>query len=115
MAAAMALGFTAAACGGSDDGASGCTPVDSQLAVGAEDSLKFDKEHYEADAGCVEVTYTNNGSTTHDLLIRGKSGFKLTVGDVDKGTVELPAGNYELYCDIAGHEAAGMVADLSVQ
>ena len=76
---------------------------------GAEDSLKFDEDSYETDAGCVEVTYTNDGSTAHNLLIEGKSGFKLSVGDVDTGTVELAAGNYELYCDLAGHEAAGMV------
>ena len=104
-----------AACGGSDDGASGCTPVDSELAVGAEDSLKFDEDSYDTDAGCVEVTYTNDGSTAHNLLIEGESGFKLSVGDVDTGTVELAAGNYELYCDVAGHQAAGMVADLSVE
>ncbi len=114
LAAAVTLGLPLAACGGSDDGASGCSPADAELAVGAEDSLKFDEERYEAEAGCIEVTYTNNGSQAHNLLIEGKSGFKLNVGDVDTGTVELPAGNYELYCDLAGHEAAGMVADLEV-
>jgi len=114
LAGAMALGLSVAACGGSDEGASGCSPADSDLEVGAEDALTFDEDSYETGAGCVEVTYTNNGSQAHNLLIRGKSGFKLNVGDVDTGTVELAAGNYELYCDIAGHEAAGMVADLSV-
>ena len=109
----MALGLTLTACGGSDDGASGCSPADSELEVGAEDSLKFDSDSYEAGAGCIEVTYTNNGSTAHNLLIDGKSGFKLSVGDVDTGTVELPAGNYELYCDVAGHRAT-MEADLTV-
>ena len=77
-----------------------------------EDKLKFDKESYDTDAGCVEVTYTNDGSTAHNLLIEGVSDFKLNVGDVDTGTVELAAGNYEIYCDLAGHKAAGMVADL---
>jgi len=114
LAGALALGLTTAACGGSDDdGASDCSPVDSELAVGAEDSLKFDRESYEAGAGCIEVTYTNNGSTSHTLLVEGKSGFKLSVGDEDTGTVELPAGSYELYCDVAGHRAT-MNADLSV-
>ena len=113
LAAALALGLPLAACGGSDDDASGCTPVDSELEVGAEDSLKFDSDSYEAGAGCIEVTYTNNGSTNHNLLIDGKSGFKLSVGDTDTGTVELPAGTYELYCDIAGHRAT-MNADLTV-
>jgi len=71
------------------------------------------RESYDAGAGCIEVTYTNNGSTSHTLLVEGKSGFKLSVGDEDTGTVELPAGSYELYCDVAGHRAT-MNADLSV-
>ncbi len=101
------------ACGSSDDGASGCTPGP-ELTVGGEDDLKFDAESYETEAGCIEVTYVNNGSIAHTLLVRDKSGFKLSMGSEDVGNVELPAGTYELYCDVAGHEAAGMVADLVV-
>ena len=41
--------------------------------MGANDSLKFDADSYEADAGCIEVTYTNEGSTAHTLLDRGRS------------------------------------------
>ena len=111
--ALAALGFMAAACGGSDD-SSGCSPVDSELEVEAQDSNTFDSDTYDAGAGCIEVTYTNDGSTAHNLLIDGKDGFKLSVGDVDTGTVELPAGNYELYCDVAGHRAT-MHADLTVE
>lgn len=113
LAAATALGTTLVACGGSDDGASGCTPGP-KLTVRAEDSLKFDAESYEVGAGCVEVTYENNGSIAHTLLVKGKSGFKLSVGDTDTGTVDLLPGTYELFCDVAGHKAAGMKADLVV-
>ena len=113
LAAALAVGTLLTACGGSDDDASGCSPTESELEVGAKDSLTFDRDSYEADAGCIEVTYTNEGSLNHNLLIDGKSGFKLSVGDVDTGTVDLPAGNYELYCDVAGHRAT-MNADLTV-
>jgi plastocyanin len=112
--AALAAGAAVTACGG-DDGASGCTPVDSEVEVGAEDDLRFDADSYDARADCIEVTYTNNGSVAHTLLVKGKSGFKLSIGDTDTGTVELPPGSYELYCDVAGHEAAGMVADLEVR
>ena len=112
--AVIALGLSVAACGGDDDAASGCTPVDAKLEVGAKDSLKFDKNSYETDAGCVEVTYTNDGAQAHDLLIEGVPDFKLTIGDSDTGTIELAPGNYTLYCDLTGHRAAGMEADLTV-
>lgn len=113
LAAATAVSATLVACGSTDEGASGCTPGP-ELSVGGEDNLQFDAESYQTEAGCIEVTYTNNGSIAHTLLVRGESGFKLSMGNEDVGNIELPAGTYELYCDIAGHEAAGMVADLSV-
>jgi uncharacterized cupredoxin-like copper-binding protein len=107
------LAAAVAACGGSDDGASGCDP-DSSLTIGAEDSLRFDAETYDAATGCVEVTYENDGSIAHTLLIEDVQGFKLSVGDTARGTVALEPGEHRLYCDVAGHEQAGMVADLSV-
>jgi plastocyanin len=114
LAAVAALAAPLTACGGSDDDASGCTPATSDLAVGAQDDLKFDAERFEADAGCIEVTYTNEGNIAHTLLIKGESGFKLSVGDTDTGNVDLPAGTFVLFCDVSGHEAAGMEAELVV-
>ncbi len=115
IAALTAIGLSLAACGDSDDDASGCSPATSDVTVEAEDELTFDADAYDAEAGCVEFTYENTGSVAHTLLIKGKSGFKLAVGDTDTGTVDLPAGTYELFCDVAGHEAAGMKADLTVE
>ena len=114
LAALAALVAPLTACGGSDDEASGCSPPTGDLAVGAQDDLTFDAERFEADAGCIEVTYTNEGDIAHTLLVKGKSGFKLSVGDTDTGTLDLPAGSYVLFCDVSGHEAAGMEADLIV-
>jgi plastocyanin len=115
---AAALALTLSACGdsGSDDAASdGCTPVDGTFTVHAKDALKFDAEEYTADAGCIEVTYTNDGSLAHTLLIKDQPDFKkLSIGDTDKGTVTLEPGTYTIYCDIAGHESAGMEAELTV-
>jgi plastocyanin len=118
IAGAAALATTLTACGdsGGDDDAAGdgCSPADSSFTVEARDELKFDSTAYDADAGCIEVTYTNGGSIAHTLLVKDESGFKLSVGDEDTGTIELDPGTYTLYCDIAGHEAAGMEAELTV-
>lgn len=116
LAGAAALAVTLSACGDSGDEGSpdACSAPDSTLTVGALDALTFDAESYDAGAGCLEITYANEGSVAHTLLVRGESGFKLRVGDTDTGTITLDAGTYELFCDIAGHEAAGMVAELTV-
>lgn len=113
LAAAAALGTTLVGCGGSDDAASGCTPGPT-VAVGAEDALRFDAETYDSAPGCVEFTYTNQGAVAHTLLIKNVKDFKLSIGSKDEGAVELDPGTYTLYCDVAGHEAAGMVAELTV-
>ena len=114
LAAAAAIGTTLVGCGGSDDGASGCT-ADSTVTVHAKDELKFDATSYDAKAGCVEITYVNDGSSPHTLLIKGVKDFsKLSIGKEDSGAADLAAGTYTIYCDISGHEAAGMKATLTV-
>lgn len=112
IAALAAIGAGLTGCGG-DDGASGCTPGP-ELTVVAEDALRFGADAYEADAGCLEITYENAGSIAHTLLIKNVKGFKLSVGSTDVGTVQLEPGAYTLFCDVAGHEAAGMKAALTV-
>lgn len=114
--ATFALALVVTACGddGDDSSVSSCQPVTSSFEVGAQDKLRFDADSYEADAGCIEVTYVNEGNVPHTLLVKDHKGFKLSVGKSDTGTIELPAGTYELYCDIAGHESAGMKAELTV-
>ena len=71
-----------------------------------------------ATAGDVHITYRNDGSIGHTLLIEGVDGFKLDVagrGDVDEGSVTLAPGTYTMYCDVAGHRQAGMHGTLEVQ
>ena len=68
--------------------------------------------------GAVTFTYVNVGAQVHTLLIDKIEGFKLEVaakGDTDKGNVELHRGRFTLYCDVPGHQAAGMEANLVVR
>lgn len=116
---AVLLVIALAACGdsggGSSDDEAGCSTTDASLTVDALDKLTFDSDSYEVDAGCIDVTYRNEGNLPHTLLIKDVDGFKLSVGETDEGTVELEPGTYTLYCDIPGHEAAGMEAQLTVR
>jgi plastocyanin len=116
-------GLVLAGCGGDDsgnaggDGGDGGAPAD--IVVHGNDSLKFDKESYSATAGENVIELVNDGSQAHTLLFDEDSvDFKkLGVtgqGDTDSGTADLPAGTYTIYCDIAGHRAAGMEAKIVV-
>lgn len=117
---AVAL-LTLGACG-SDDTASSDPAAEPEAGGGdgitviAED-IAFPEDTYQAAAGDVNVTYENEGSIEHTLLIDGVDGFKLDVpanGDVDEGSVKLDPGSYTIYCDVAGHREGGMEATLEV-
>jgi len=111
--AALLLLPFAACGGGSSTGGGSADGAD--VTVHAQDSLKFDKTDYSAKTGDVKIAYVGDGSLTHTLLIKDKSGFKLQVShDTKTGTVNLTPGSYTLYCDIPGHESAGMKATLTV-
>jgi uncharacterized cupredoxin-like copper-binding protein len=116
VAVAALIAMPLAACGG---GSSTSGPLaGADVTVHAKDTLRFDKSSYEAKAGAIKIGYVNDGSLTHTLLIDGHPEFnKLEVtskGQSQIGEAQLPAGTYELYCDIPGHRAAGMQASLVV-
>lgn len=127
-AAAFVLLPLAAACesGDGDDpgdtttAATGDPSAEADLSVGSRDSLEFDQELYQAEAGELDVVLHQVGESSlpHTLVIEDVNGFKLSVsgrGDSDEGTVDLEAGEYVLFCDIAGHRSAGMQARLVVE
>jgi plastocyanin len=112
------LPLALAACGGGESGSA--LPADPDLSVQAFD-IRFDKAAYTAPAGEVEVAYVSKGQQVHSMLLEDANGdripdFRLQVspGKSVGGSVELAAGTYTMICDIPGHEAAGMVAELVV-
>ncbi len=70
-----------------------------------------------APAGDVTLNISNTGSMTHNVEVRGLG---LVSPDVGSGGVvtlalgQLSPGTYELFCNIAGHEASGMVTTLTI-
>lgn len=70
------------------------------------------------------VTIHNSGVTTHTFVINdhkndGKPNLNINVevapGATETVTINAPAGDYYFWCDIPGHEAAGMFGTLTVQ
>ena len=110
-------------CGEDDSAATGPTPVpEAALTVEAHD-IGFDSSGYRLAPGEQRVAYVQEGDTRHTLVVETANGaaldgFELEVDDAapsDVGTVDLEAGRYTLFCDVAGHREAGMEADLVVE
>ncbi len=90
-------------------------PAKATVDVVAEANIAFDAEEFTAPAGVVRFDYT--GAPGHTLAIRDPrfSGFVLrTSGGPSSGKIELPPGEYTLYCTIGTHAAQGMTATLTV-
>ena len=67
-------------------------------------------------AGPIELRLTNSGSTPHSLVVDGvaKSG-KILVGQTKVLSLgSLEAGSYTWYCDVPGHQEAGMTDTFTV-
>ncbi len=69
-----------------------------------------------APAGEVRLSARNVGRVPHNIGVRGGP---ITNQIPPGGTIELDLGvmapgTYQLYCDIVGHEDAGMIADLVI-
>ncbi len=104
---------------GSSTTASGGGGGGETVTVG-ETEYKLDPSTDTVKAGSVTLDAQNNGSTVHNLVIEGngiaeQSTDDLQPGDSGQLTVDLPAGTYEIYCSIDGHQDLGMDGEITVQ
>jgi uncharacterized cupredoxin-like copper-binding protein len=98
------------------------TKTGSTVAVAADPSgqLAFVQKTLTAPAGKDTFVFTNDAPVPHNLAIKGNgvnAGPTTTIqgGANAKLTVDLPAGTYEYYCAVPGHEQAGMKGTLTVK
>ncbi len=64
----------------------------------------------------VKVSLPNDGAALHDFSIDALGiAVQVNPGDTGEVTIDAPAGEYEYYCSIPGHKAAGMVGKLIVK
>jgi plastocyanin len=139
--AIAAIGLGLSACGGDDDasdapeapaatstsaGPSATTAPapagGTTLAVDADPSgaLAFVQTTLTTSAGPVTITLTNDSPVPHNIAVRGGSVDTEPSETIQGGatadlSVDLPAGEYEYYCAVPGHEQAGMVGTLTAE
>ncbi len=121
----IALGVALVACGGAgatDGGQFSSEAVAQRVAVAADPSgaPRWDRATYEATAGDITFVVANPSSTTHQFTLEGNGvtyrSKTFPANTTNNFTVKaLPAGEYQLICDYAGHKQAGMVARLIVR
>ncbi len=118
VAALVVLGGLVAACGGGGGSSSGGGSNAMSVTVTATE-FKFDPATITASAGqSVNVTFKNAGTVQHTFVIKEANNFKLTAdpGQTVTGTFTAPAaGTYTYFCDVPGHEDAGMKGTLTVK
>ena len=62
------------------------------------------------------LAVTNDGAVVHNLSVEGKATPMLQGGEAAELDISgLAPGTYTLRCDVAGHEAAGMKATLTIE
>ncbi|MGB3412708.1 MAG: multicopper oxidase domain-containing protein [Microthrixaceae bacterium] len=94
-------------------GSASAPAVDSAPVAVSLSEFKIAGDLKVAPGGSLEVT--NDGSQTHDLTIDGGGATPaINAGDSATLPVDLEAGDYTVYCAIAGHREAGMEATLTV-
>jgi plastocyanin len=107
----QALQATESAGGG--DGAAGGVATAEFVAI----DIAYETAPEEVPAGLVAMSLQNNGAIEHTVVIEELDNRKVldaAGGASDQAEVELQAGDYTYYCDIAGHRAAGMEGTLTV-
>lgn len=123
----LAIGVVAAivvgACGGSSDdadtpaGASGTADVTVRVAL--LDTMSFEPAAITVAPGdTVEVILTNKGSLPHNFSIEGLDvDVDVAAGETKTATFTAPGrpGEHKIYCNVVGHEGAGMVGALVVE
>lgn len=105
-----------AGCGGGGDRPRAQLTLD----AAADGSLRFASTSVRTTPGPVRIAMGNPSNIPHAIGIRGGGVEEQegeTVGGGGESSVEVTVepGRYTLFCPVAGHEAAGMVATLEIR
>ena len=90
-----------------------------ELTSPEDGALMFDPSELTAEAGTLEIDYTNPSPVPHNIAIEGGGevlgeGETVTGGDVSMVEADLEPGEYVFFCAVPGHREAGMEGTLTV-
>lgn len=111
---------TATTAGGDTSGADQPAPAEATVVdiPVADQGMAFAVTEVRAPAGTITLRSENGTPVPHNIAMRGpdpRIGEIVGEGGVSEITVDLPPGEYQYYCSVPGHEAAGMVGTLIVE
>jgi plastocyanin len=89
-----------------------------KLTIDAIDGTAYSSIKATAKAGQVTVDMPNKSALGHNIALKGVSGAAGKIvphGGVSTFTVNLKPGTYTYYCQVPGHEQAGMKGTLTVK
>jgi plastocyanin len=89
-----------------------------KLTIDAIDGTAYQYTKATAPAGKITVDMPNKSSIDHNIALKGVSGAAGKVvpqGQTSTFTTTLKAGTYTYFCEVPGHEAAGMKGTLTVK
>jgi plastocyanin len=126
--------FGLAACGGGDDETTTSAPETTTTAAGGgggaggtiqfaadpSGALAYTETEVSGPAGDDTIEFTNDSSTTHDVVIEDSSGNQLAATDQIAGSststnATLDPGTYTFFCSVDGHRDAGMEGTLTIK
>lgn len=108
-----------AGCGGDEEREPKPGGAEPQTEAVTMSELKFSPDRVKAVADST-IAIHNEGKLGHDLKLRqdGKEigGTQiLNPGETQKLEVRFPAGSYQMYCSVPGHENSGMKGTFTVE
>ena len=89
-----------------------------KLTIDAIDGTAFQSTQATAPAGQLTVAMPNKSALQHNIALKGVSGGAGKIvpqGGTSTFTVTLKPGKYTYFCEVPGHEAAGMKGTLTVK
>jgi uncharacterized cupredoxin-like copper-binding protein len=90
-----------------------------KITIAAVDGTAYDFKAANAKAGSVTFVMPNKSSIGHNIALKGPgvnaAGKIVSQGGTSTFTVNLKPGKYTFYCQVPGHEQAGMKGTLTVK